>query len=149
MITAELIDKARADLEAAAAEAGLAPEVLRRLIKGESDTAATACTGHLSGPDTEPGQPCTASFLACLDCENARALPHQLPVQLAVHDRLSALRPHMDPAVWRVRFERPLDQLGDIIAHYNDAERAEARARMTDRDRRLAADLADGRMDLQ
>lgn len=149
VITAELIDSARADLVAAAAEAGLAPEVLRRLIEGESDTAATACTDHLSGPETEPGQSCTASFLACLDCENARALPHQLPVQLAVHERLSALRPHMDPSVWQVHFERPLEQLGDIIAHYNDAERAEARARMTGRDRQLAADLADGRMDLR
>jgi hypothetical protein len=149
VLTAELIDRARADLEAAAAEAGLAPEVLRRLIEGESDTVATGCTDHLSGPDSEPGQPCTASFLACLDCENARALPHQLSVQLAVHERLSALRLHMDPAVWQVRFERPLEQLGDIVAHYNDAERAEARARMTDRDRQLAADLADGRMDLR
>ncbi|MBZ9644874.1 hypothetical protein [Streptomyces sp. PSKA30] len=149
VITDELVGRAQADLDEAAAEAGLAPEVLRRLIEGQSDTAATGCTDHLSGPDTEPGQPCTASFLACLDCENARAMPHHLPVQLAVHERLFALRPHMKPDVWRVRFERPLEQLGDVIAHYNDAERAQARARMTDRERQLAADLVDGRMDLR
>ncbi|KUN34959.1 hypothetical protein AQJ27_48925 [Streptomyces olivochromogenes] len=149
VITPELVDKARTNLAAAAADLGLAPETLRRLIDGESDTAATACIDHLAGPDTEPGQPCTASFLACLGCENARALPHQLPVQLAVHDHLVALRPHMDAALWRVRFEQPLDQLCDVLAHYNDAEHAEARTRLTDQDRQLVDALVDGRMDLR
>ncbi|PWJ05066.1 hypothetical protein DKG34_25005 [Streptomyces sp. NWU49] len=149
VIAAALVDKARTDLPAAAAEAGLAPETLRRLIDGKSDTAVTGCTDHLAGPDTEPGQPCTASFLACLDCENARALPHQLPVQLAMHDRLAALRPHVDPGLWRVRFAKPLDQLRDILAHYNDADQADARTRLTDQDRQMVDALVDGRMDLR
>lgn len=149
VITAALVDKARTDLAAAAEEAGLSPDTLRRMINGEYDTAATACTDHLAGPETEPGQPCTASFLACLDCENARGLPHHLPVQLALHDQLGALRPHMDPAVWRVRFERPKEQLADLIGHYNDADREQARRQLTDRQRQMVEELVDGRMDLR
>ncbi|MFJ4582652.1 hypothetical protein [Streptomyces echinatus] len=149
VITAALVDKARTDLAAAAEEAGLSPDTLRRMINGEYDTAATSCTDHLAGPETEPGQPCTASFLACLDCENARALPHHLPVQLALHDQLGALRPHMDPAVWRVRFEHPLAQLADLIGHYNDADRDQARRQLTDQERQMVEELVDGRMDLR
>jgi hypothetical protein len=149
VITTGLIDRARTDLVAAAEEAGLPPDTLRQMINGEHDTAATACSDHLAGPETEPGQPCTASFLACLDCENARALPHHLPVQLALHDRLVALRPHMDSAVWRVRFEQPVAQLADLIGHYNDAEHKRARQQLTDRQQRLVDDLVDGRLDLR
>ncbi|MER8090895.1 hypothetical protein ACIO6T_38665 [Streptomyces sp. NPDC087532] len=131
VITASLVDKARRDLDAAAEEAGLPADVLQQMVNGELDTAATACSDHLAGPETEPGQPCTASFLACLDCENARALPHQLPVQVALHDRLAALRPHMDLAVWRVRFERSLAQLAELIGHYNAADQERTRSQLT------------------
>ncbi|MFI0740803.1 hypothetical protein ACH4PU_22330 [Streptomyces sp. NPDC021100] len=149
VITAALVDRARTDLAAAAEESALPPDTLRRMINGEYDTAATACTDHLAGPQTEPGQPCTASFLACLDCANARGLPHHLPVQLALHDRLAGLRPHMDQAVWRVRFEKPLAQLADLIGHYNDADRQQARRRLSERERQMVEDLVDGRMDLR
>ena len=149
VITTALIDRAHTDLAAAAEDAGLSPDTLQKMINGGNDTAATACADHLAGPETEAGQPCTASFLACLDCENARALPHHLPVQLALHDRLVDLRPHMGPAVWRVRFEKPLAQLADLIGHYNDADQDQARQQLTDRQQHLVDDLVDGRLDLR
>ncbi|MFD9219999.1 hypothetical protein ACFWDI_08210 [Streptomyces sp. NPDC060064] len=127
----------------------MSPEVLRRILEGQHDTAATACTDYRAGPHTAPGEPCNASFLACLDCENARALPHQLPVQIALRDRIAALRLHMDPDVWRVRFEQPLDQLRDIVGHYNTVEQEQALHDLTSAQRQLVDDLVYGRLDLR
>lgn len=149
VVSAALVAKARIDLVAAATEAGVAPEVLRRMLDGQHDTAAAACIDHWAGPHTAPGEPCNASFLACLGCENARALPHQLPVQIALRDRMAALRLHMDPDVWRVRFERPLDQLRDIVGHYNAVEQEQALQDLTGAQRQLVDDLILGRLDLR
>lgn len=147
--TAAWLARFEHDPEGAAAEAGLEPLALRRLIAGEQDTAVTACTDHRSSPHDPPGQPCTASFLACLDCRNARALPHHLPVQLTTADRIAALRPHLDPAVWQTRYQPRLDQLQDILGNYTAAEHAQAREAATDAHHALVDDLLAGAWDLR
>jgi hypothetical protein len=149
VFTPAFLERAAADPAAVAAEAGLEAEVLKRMLAGEQDTAVTACTDHRDSPHSAPGQPCTASFLACLDCKNARALPHQLPVQVAVHDRLLALRPNLDPSVWRVRYETPVHQLKDIVDHYTPAEQEDARRPLPPDQERLVGDLLAGRLDLR
>jgi hypothetical protein len=85
----------------------------------------------------------------CLNCRNARALPRHLPVQVAVHDRLLALRPNLDPNVWRVRYETTVHQLQDIIDHYTPAEQADARGPLLPYQERLIGDLIAGRLDLR
>jgi hypothetical protein len=137
------------DPDGTAAEVGLEPATLRRLIAGEQDTAVTACTDHLSGPHTPPGQPCTASFLTCLGCGNARALPHHLPVQLTMADRIRALRPHLDPQAWQARYQPRLHQLEDILANYTAAEHAQARKAATHADSALVEDIVGGKWDLR
>lgn len=146
---AELLERALRDLEATAAEVGLTPQVLKDMMAGESDTVATACVDHLARPGSPPGEPCTASFLACLGCENARALPHQLPIQTAVHDRLLALRPHVEPAGWHARYGEAVAQLQDILSTYTASELRKARADLSDRQADLVDDLLNGRMDLR
>jgi hypothetical protein len=95
VLTAQFLARAREDIQAAAAEAGMEPGALAALAAGEHDTALTACTDHRAGPHTAAGSPCTASFMSCLDCPNARALPRHLPVQIEVADRIAALRANM------------------------------------------------------
>ena len=118
VFTAAFAARARADPDGAAAEAGMAVQALQRLLSGEQDTALASCVDHLAGPHADAGQPCPASFLSCLGCPNARALPHHLPVQIAAADRIAALRPHLDPAVWQARYQQPLRRLGDIVDAY-------------------------------
>lgn len=149
VFTSDFIERAAQDPEAAAAEAGLDPEVLKGLLAGERDTVLTGCVDHLSGPDTPPGTPCTASFFVCLGCDNARALPHQLPVQIVVRDRLLATRPNSDPRTWRARYQAATDRLEDIPRHYTPAEREQARAKLSDRQSELVDDLLSGRLDLR
>ncbi|WP_256804897.1 hypothetical protein [Frankia sp. ACN10a] len=140
---------ARRDPAAAAATAGMEPDTLHRLISGVQDTALASCTDHRNGPHTAAGQPCPVSFLDCLDCPNARALPHQLGVQMLAAERLRALRPNLIPAVWEAHLRRRLDQLEEILNHYTPAERDHARATVTARQQQLVDDLLDGRWDLR
>ncbi|MFB6940793.1 hypothetical protein ACFWGL_08115 [Streptomyces sp. NPDC060286] len=149
VFTPAFLDRAARDPEAAAAEAGLDPEVLKRLLAGDQDTVLTGCVDHLAGPDTPPGTPCTASFFACLGCGNARALPHQLPVQIVVRDRLLATRPNSDPATWHAKYQAAADRLEDILRHYTPAEREQARAELSDGQSELIDDLLAGRLDLR
>ncbi|UQX04707.1 hypothetical protein [Streptomyces sp. RerS4] len=149
VFTPDFIDRAAHDPEAAAAAAGLDPEALKGLLAGEQDTVLTGCVDHLAGPDTPRGTPCTASFFACLGCENARALPHQLPVQIVVRDRLLAARPNSDPTTWRAKYLAATDRLEDILRHYTPAEREQARANLSDGQSELIEDLLSGRPDLR
>jgi hypothetical protein len=140
---------ARRDPQQAAAEAGLDPLTLKSLAAGEADTVLAGCVDNLAGPDSEPGRPCTASFLACLDCVNARALPHHLPAQIAAREHLSELRKNLNPPVWEARYRRRLTQLEEIVGHYTDAEREAARTAVSAQQRRLVEELLDGRWDLR
>lgn len=141
--------RAKEDPAAAAAEAGMEPETLKRLLAGEQDTPLASCADHLAAPASPPGTPCRLSFLDCLDCVNARALPHQLPVQLAAADKIAALRPHLDPVLWRARWEPRLQQLAGITAAYTPAERQQARQTVTPRQQQMIDDLLEGRWDLR
>jgi hypothetical protein len=151
VFTTAFVERARHDPEQAAAEAGVNVDTLHRLLSGENDTVLAGCVDHLAGIHTDPGLPCPASFLDCLTCVNARALPHQLPVQLLAQDRIAGLRPHLDPRVWQARWADSLSRLRDITGphHYTDAERAEARSRIQDRHRAMVDDLLQGRWELR
>jgi hypothetical protein len=149
VFTAAFVEAARADPQSAAAEAGASVEILGEIVRGHRDTVVAACVDHLAGPETEPGRPCTASFLTCLDCRNSRALPHQLPIQVAVRDRITALRPNLDPAHWAARYGQPLTSLEEILGHYTIAQVDTARAAVTAQQRDLVEDLMTGRLDLR
>jgi hypothetical protein len=149
VFTRALLARFAADPEQVAAETGLDMATLRQMIGGGQDTAVVACTDRLSGPYTPPGQPCTASFLACLDCRNARALPHHLPAQLAMAEQTQALRPHLDPAAWQARYQPRLHQLQDILTAHTTGELDQARSAVSTGHRRLAGQVLAGDWDLR
>jgi hypothetical protein len=149
VFTAVFIARFAEDPDGAAREAGLEAGTVRRLLAGEQDTVLAACTDHLASPHAELGQPCPASFLSCLDCPNARALPRQLPAQIAAAEHIAALRPHLSPAVWDARFQPRLDQLEEIVNTYTAAERGLARRQVTAQLRQMTGELLDGHWDLR
>jgi hypothetical protein len=150
VLPSRLLTLAAQDLDAAAAQAGHNPQTLKSMMAGEQDTAVVACRDHRDSPHAPTGEACPASFLSgCLNCANARALPHQLPVQTALHDRLTGLRPNLDPQLWEARYAGPLARLRDILDHYSAAERDRARASVTERHITLIDALLEGRTDLR
>lgn len=148
VFTTEFVSLARADPQAAAQQAALPVRAVSALVSGHHDTLLAGCTDHTNSPHSEVGMCCPASFLECLDCVNARALPHHLPVQIAAADQIAALRPHLDPQMWTAKYAPVLDRLDDILGHYTSAEQARARTDVTGEQRRLVEQVLDGRWDL-
>ena len=149
VFTQDFVDLARRDPHSAATQAGLSVQELAGLIEGSQDTVLASCQDHLASPYAPPGVACSASFLACLDCANARALPHQLPIQLAAIDALEQLRPHLSPAMWARRYAPRLDQLRDITTGFQPAEIDRAKAEISDVHRHRINDLLEGRWDVR
>ncbi|MFB7220251.1 hypothetical protein [Streptomyces sp. NPDC056227] len=150
VLTEEFLARAAEDPERAAADVGLDTETFARLISGEQDAVLVGCTDPENSPVTGPGKPCGASFLDdCLRCENARALPRQLPVQVETHSRLKHLQRDLDPRLWSHRHAESFARLSNLLGQYTAAERADARERVTIAERRLVDDLINGRLDLR
>jgi hypothetical protein len=79
------------------------------------DTGLGSCADFARSP-LDDGQPCRQSFLACLDCPNARALPRHPPFQLAVAGKLTTLKTAMTAAAWTARYAGRAAQLASILA---------------------------------
>ncbi|WP_327322656.1 hypothetical protein OG735_09290 [Streptomyces sp. NBC_01210] len=150
VLTDEFLARAAEDPERAAADVGLDARTLARLISGEQDAVLVACTQPENSPFTGPSKPCGASFLDdCLRCENARALSRQLPVQIEAHERLRHLQRDLDPRLWDHRHAEPFARLANLLGQYTQAERSDARDRVTAAERALVDDLINGRLDLR
>ncbi|MFF9547375.1 hypothetical protein ACF1B4_27765 [Streptomyces albidoflavus] len=147
-MTAEQVAHARENVEAVAAEMDLEPAVLKRMIAGELDTVLGACTDNTGGSYT-PGEPCRASFLLCLSCECARALPRHIPLQVVVHDRLAERREQMGPLQWAERFAGPHAQLADLLDQADEAAVEDARKAAGPDEHKLADRLLNRELDIR
>ncbi len=143
------MERARTDPEAVAAANGLDAETLKRLLAGELDTVLGACVDNRNGPHGPPGQPCPASFMLCLGCECARALPKHLPVQILVHDGLRERRSQMSALEWARRFAAPHAQLSDLLDQHDATAIADARDSITASDRALVDRFLGRELDLR
>ncbi|NNG41317.1 hypothetical protein HJ588_18830 [Flexivirga sp. ID2601S] len=149
VFTQAFVDLARRDPRAAADQAGVEPDQLAGMVGGAQDTVLASCRDHRDSPYDPAGTVCSASFLTCLDCSNARALPRQLPIQMAAIDALQDLRRHTPPTLWARRYGPRLQQLHDIINAFQPAEIDHARRAITAQHRQRISDLLEGRWDLQ
>jgi hypothetical protein len=144
----EQVAHAQENADEVAAEMGLEPMVLKKMIAGELDTVLGACTDNNNGP-YNPGEPCWASLLLCLDCECARALPRHLPLQVVVHDRLAERREQMGKLQWAERFAGPHAQLADLLDQADDTAVEDARRSVGPDERKLADRLLNREIDIR
>jgi hypothetical protein len=149
VFTRGFLARAGTDPAGTAAEMGVDTQTLKRMLAGDQDTVLAACTDHRNPPHTPSGTACDLSFLHCLSCPNARALPHQLPAQVAAHDQLTTLRANLEPEEWRHRYGEPFTRLSDLLRHYSGEDREDARSRVLPGERDRVTALLDGRLDLR
>jgi hypothetical protein len=142
------IEQARTNPHSVAARHGMDAATLTRTINGQLDTVVVACTDNLGGHQTPAGRPCQASFMLCLSCPCARALPHHLPLQAAVHDALQNRRTETTPLRWAQRFAHPHAQLADLLDRAGAAAVADARVHLTEQERDLAERFLNRELDL-
>ncbi|MFF2185090.1 hypothetical protein [Streptomyces sp. NPDC058155] len=149
VMSAQEVERSRLDPVTVAAELGLDPVTLKRMIAGELDTVLASCTDNKNSPHAPPGQPCPASFMLCLGCECARALPRHVPVQVLIHDRLLQRRDEMDVLRWAERFAGPHAQLADLLDQHDEATVTDGRLKVTESDRALADRFLNRELDLR
>ncbi|MEU4814913.1 hypothetical protein AB0G03_04600 [Micromonospora aurantiaca] len=149
VMSPEQVAAAHAHVDQAAAEMGLDATVLKRMLAGELDTVLAACTDNDHGPYSPPGEPCSASFLLCLGCECARALPRHLPIQVLVHDRLAERRRQMTALQWAQRFAAPHARLADLLDQCDAAAVEDARASAGEAEHALADRLLNRELDIR
>ena len=115
------------------------PDLARAIQRGDMDTATAACTSFFDSPFTdEPGQPCTASCLWCLRCENAIVTRRHLPRLVYLHRGLNELRGTLDQAVWDQDWREHFHRLHLLLTeHTTTAEQAAALRAISDTDRVL------------
>ncbi len=148
-LSEEDLRQAQEEPEQVAAAYGVDVATLQRMIDGELDTVMNACADNTGGQYAPAGQPCRASFMLCLDCPCARALPRHLPVQVLVHDRIEERRAQMPALQWAQRFAAPHAQLADLIGQHSKTVVDDARASATDDDRALVTRFLNRELDLR
>ncbi|WP_329314409.1 hypothetical protein [Streptomyces sp. NBC_01262] len=110
------------------------------------DTVLGACN-DIEHPPHDAGRRCGLSFWDCLDCENARAFPRHLSVQLLALDELDRRREAIGTDRWISEFAGRRAQLEDIVSEYESAQRELARRQTTDIHRRVVGLLFSGDLD--
>ncbi|MGX1972513.1 hypothetical protein [Streptomyces kronopolitis] len=149
VLTRADLQRAEVDAETVAGEYGIDAATLKRMVAGELDTVMNACVDHRHGPHAPAGQPCRASFMLCLGCPCARAMPRHLPIQALIHDRLAARRAEMTPREWTQRFALPHAQLANLLSQHDEVDVADARANATDSDRAVVTRFLNREFDLR
>lgn len=147
VITDEDICDAATDSLLVAAKFGITEEQLQMTLDGRLDTVATACIDNADGPYTLPGKPCTASFLLCLGCPNARSEPRHIPIQALLYQRISERRMELSNDEWDQTYGSAAEQLEDLLRQQGVVP-AEAAALATVQDSELIEALLDGKLDL-
>ncbi|MFZ3494394.1 hypothetical protein ACODT5_14430 [Streptomyces sp. 5.8] len=148
-LTRDDLEQAHTDIEAVAHKYGVNILTLRKMIDGELDTVMNACVDHENSPQAPAGEPCRASFMVCLGCPCARALPRHLPVQVLVHDRLEARKDDMTPLQWVRRFSGPQAQLSDLMDRHGPTAVDDARAAVSESDRAMVTRFLNRELDLR
>ncbi|MFD5160452.1 hypothetical protein ACFWMJ_20655 [Streptomyces hawaiiensis] len=147
--TEDDLRQAQEEPEEVAATYGVDVATLKRMIDGELDTVMNACADNTGGQHAPVGQPCRASFMQCLDCPCARALPRHLPIQVLVHDRIAERRAQLPALQWAQRFAAPHAQLADLLSRHSKTALDDARTAATEADQTLVTRFLDRELDLR
>lgn len=144
-LTREQLVRAAAEPGPIAMDLGIPVETLASLIEGQLDTVATACVDNLASPYSPAGRACTASFLMCFGCGNARAEPRHAPVQRVLLSQLEERRREIPSEEWSRRFGELSEQVRDVLNRIG----ADTDAAAPPGTEQVIADLLDGRLDIR
>lgn len=134
-VTAQDLERAKLDPTDLAYRLGVPAERLPLLIAGRLDTATGACLDHRSGPFTEPGVACRASFLMCFACPNAVVTPAHLPRLVALRTALERVGSAVTESVWTEDYAAAYARLCTLLAVHATVEQlAEAEQNLSPSD---------------
>ena len=142
-------EAARTDPAPLAARLGVTAENVIALVEGRLDTATAACLDIMHSPhEIDEGGPCTASFLACVECPNAVATPDHIPRIVAVYEAL-VVAARSSPATVRQRhYAHHVAAFDDLLRQVPEPEVKRARAAVTPADIEAVTQLLNRSLDI-
>ena len=147
-LTDEEVTEARSNPVAIAEKLGTTTDQLQFFIQGRLDTVATACVDPATSPYGTAGGSCSASFLLCLGCPNARSEPRHIPIQTAMLASIDRRRLEMTEEEWTGRFSTAHAQLKDLL-NRQGANHAAATPAVNSQDQELIDLVLDGGLELR
>ena len=122
---------------------------LNLILAGRLDTPTSSCIDFLNSPFADTaGDPCPASFLACLACDNAVITPQHLPRLLALKDALDNVATIVTETRWNLSYGEHYARLCNVVHHNaTAAEIAAASQAATAQDRTLIEQLLSRNLD--
>lgn len=125
----------------------LGAELRERDDPADQPTATADCHDYENSPHPSPGGGCSASFLMCLACPNARIHPAHHSRLAHLHHALDNLRTAIEPGQWHRQWEEGHARLEHLKGQLGTAVWTRALADVTDTDRELIALLLNGDLD--
>ncbi|CAM5671346.1 hypothetical protein STENM327S_03010 [Streptomyces tendae] len=125
-----------------------AAELREEADLADQPTATADCHDYADGPYPGPGGGCSASFLMCLACPNARIHPAHHSRLAHLHHALDNLRTALEPGQWHRQWEEGHARLEHLKGQLGAAVWTRALAEVSDTDRELIALLLNGDLDL-
>jgi len=123
-------------------------EATRNATDVNSTTTLADCDDFQNGPFAKPGEPCDASFLMCLACENATVTRHHLPRLVLLETALIQKQSLISVDAWRKQWINHWRRLQDILqTNTTPQQRETAMLLITDADRSSIDELLDGKLD--
>lgn len=149
VLTAAEVTQARRDPEPVASKLGVSVVTLKLILAGQLDTPTCSCIDFRASPFAEgAGDPCPASFLACLACPNSVLTPAHLPRLVALRDALDNVATIVPENRWQLSYAEHYGRLTTLLrSNATAAEIAAARQSATDADRTLVEELLSRSLD--
>lgn len=143
------VEAAQTDPAPLAAQLGVTPEDVTVLLEGQLDTATAACLDIMHSPhEIDEGGPCTASFLACVECPNAVATPDHIPRIVAAREALVVAARSSAATVRQQRYAHHVAAFDDLLRLVPEPEVKRARAAVTPAHIEEVAQLLNGSLDI-
>ena len=142
-------EAARTDPAPLAARFGVSEEDVNALLEGRLDTATAACLDIMHSPhEIDEAGPCTASFLACVECPNAVATPDHIPRIVATREALLVAARSSPSAVRQRHYTRRVAAFDDLLRLVPEPEVRRARAAVTPADIAAVTQLLNRSLDI-
>ncbi|MFE2936959.1 hypothetical protein [Streptomyces sp. NPDC059278] len=121
-----------------------AAELREKADPVDQPTATADCHDYDHSPHPGPGGGCSASFLMCLACPNARIHPAHHSRLAHLHHALDNLRTAIEPALWHSQWEDGHARLEHLKGQLGAAVWSRALADVSDTDRALIVLMLNG-----
>lgn len=126
-------DRLKTDPAGVAKEFCVTIEQVRRAVEdGSSDLWVAGCLSFENSPFAEPGRPCGAPLLGCLNCANAVVTKAKLPNLIRLLDYVVAKRQELNLGEWATHFGFVYTRIFQILNLFPADEVAEAAERAKD-----------------